>query len=226
MLAVLLACAGTAGAQPAAAASVRLVDDALVFEGRIDARSAAQFLQLLAQSSATRLVITSGGGNVSAALDMAFAVHARGLDVEVPAACHSSCANYIFPSGRRKTLGRIGAVAWHGNMAHVLHLQQTGQANWSEELIADARRLAVREAELFARIGVDGFVCWFGKIAPYAVEDFYALSVADMERFGIGRVSVREAFEGETGDPAVRLLRVDWAGLEAIRPALPPERKE
>ena len=157
---------------------------------------------------------------VTAALDMAVAIHERQLDVEVPTTCHSSCANYIFPAGRLKVLGRPEAVAWHGNMTHVMYLQQTGQANWNKEMIESARQLAAREAQFYRRIGVDGFVCWFAKIAPYNVDDFYSLSVDDMQRFGMANVSVRESSPPQTDAGDVRQVRVDWAGLEAIRPAV------
>lgn len=217
---MLVALAGHGHAQGPPSAMVEAVDDAVVFNGQINPRSAAQFLQLLQDPKVTRLVITSGGGIVSAALDMALAIHERQLDVEVPTACFSSCANYIFPAARKKILGRPGAVAWHGNMTHALYLQQTGQASWSENLVEGARQLARREAEFFRRIGVDGFLCWFAKIEPYNVDDFYYLSLEDMERFGIRHVTVREASPGESANGTVRDVRVDWAGLEAARPAV------
>src|SRR3954471_2005967 len=118
-----------AGALPAAALAQRVVreGDAIVFDGRIDERSATAFLALAKEPGVTRLVITSGGGLVDAALDMAEAIHARGLDIEVPVQCRSSCANYLFPAARRKQVGTPGAVAWHGDMAHVLYLDRTGQ---------------------------------------------------------------------------------------------------
>lgn len=223
-LAVLLACAGHADAQAPADARAEAVGDAVVFDGRIGAGSAADFLRLLQDPKIKRLVITSGGGLVDAALDMAFAIHERQLDVEVPTSCRSSCANYIFPAARHKTLGRHGAVAWHGDMAHVLHLQQTGQANWNESQMDSARRLARRETEFFGRAGVDGFVCWFAKIEPHQVEDFYALSVEDMEGFGIREVSVRDEPAGRQGDKDVVDVRVDRAGLEAARPRVRLDR--
>ena len=218
-LALLVACAGPA---QAAAAVVQAVGDAVVFDGRIEPRSAAQFLALLRDPAITRLVITSRGGIVSAALDMALAIHEHGLDLEVPTACLSSCANYIFPAARRKSLGRPDAVAWHGNMAHVLYLQHSGQERWDERHIEEARQLARREAVFFRRIGVDGFVCWFGKIAPYNADDFYYLSVEDLARFGIRDVTVRESSPGASPDAeGVRKIHVDWPGLEAARPAVP-----
>lgn len=197
-------------------AQVRQDGDAIVFEGQINNASATEFLLLLQDPQVKRLVITSGGGLVSAALDIAHAVHERQLDVEVPRMCRSSCANYIFPAGRRKLLARPGVVAWHGNMAHVLYLERTGQGTWNASQMADARDLAQREAQLYARLGVDGFVSWFAKIAPYSVEDFYFLQPADMERFGIRDVRVREA--QPVTAPDLRPVAVDWARLEADRP--------
>ena len=206
-------------AQTPPGAGVRRVGDALLFEGRIDTATATRFLQLLDAPGVARVVITSPGGLVSPALDMADAIHARALAVEVPTACLSSCANYIFPAGRRKLLGWPGAVGWHGNMAHVLYLQQSGQAAWSQEQMAQARELARREAEFYRRIGLDGFVSWFGKLAPYSVEDFYSLSPQDMARFGIGDVRVGGAIPPSS--PTVQPVRVDWATLDALRPGVP-----
>jgi hypothetical protein len=210
-----LAVSGLVHAQP----TVQRLDDSIVFEGRIDAASAAEFLALVTDPAVRRLVITSAGGLVSPALDMADAIHARGLDVEVPHTCFSSCANYIFPAGRRKVLGRPGTVGWHGNMAHVLHLQQSGQASWPEPVIADARRLARREADFFRRAGVDGLVCWFAKLPPYAVEDFYWLSVDDMERFGIRDVTVRDPDRPRVAAD-LQPVSVDWPLLQATRPVV------
>ena len=218
-LMVLLA-AGCA-AQPAPGPRVQRVADAIVFEGRIDFAAAERFLQLLAEPGVARVVITSPGGLVGPALDMADAIHARGLAVEVPRTCLSSCANYVFPAGRRKQLGRPDAVGWHGNMAHVLYLQESGQASWPADSLAQARELAQREADFYRRIGVDGFVAWFGKLPPYAVDEFYTLSPADMARFGLGDVTVGPQPPADGGP---RLLTVDWSALEALRPppAEPP----
>ena len=140
----------------------------------------------------------------------------------MPTACLSSCANYIFPAARRKTLGRPDAVAWHGNMTHVLYLQQSGQERWDERSIDNARQLARREANFFRRIGVDGFLCWFGKLAPYSIDDFYYLSVQDLARFGVRDVTVPEPSPDAPRDAeGVRKIHVDWPGLEATRPAVP-----
>lgn len=209
-----------AHAQPAPAARVEVAGDALIFDGRIDARSAAQFVAALQDPAIARVVITSRGGLVGPALDMAEAIRERRLDVEVPVACLSSCANYIFPAGLRKRLGHPRAVGWHGNMAHVLYLQASGQANWSEPALEEARQLARREAAFYRRIGVDGFVCWFAKIAPYDIDDSYSLRVEDMARFGISGVTASEARAGDDDPGRPAMIDVQWERLEADRPAV------
>jgi hypothetical protein len=218
LAAALLLCAACASG--AHAEGVTATGDTITFEGRIDHRSAGEFLRLVQDPAITRLVINSRGGLVAPALDMADAIHRRQLDVDVPEHCLSSCANYVFPAGRRKTLGWPGAVAWHGNMTHVLYLQQSGQASWSEALMAEARQLARRETEFFRGAGVDGFLCWFGKIAPHGVDAFYYVAVQDLERFGVHDVTVREGGPVRAEAEGLRKIAVDWAQLEALRPSV------
>jgi hypothetical protein len=67
---------------------------------------------------------------------------------------------------------------------------------------------------------VNGFVCWFAKIAPYHVEDFYYLSAQDMGRFGIRDVSIGNDEPPAPATPELRKVPVDWTALEASRPAM------
>jgi hypothetical protein len=211
----MLALAGGAAGQDAST---------VTFRGRIDPDSADAFLRTLEERPGiTRLVITSGGGQVTSALAMAEAIHARGLDVDVPVACLSSCANYIFPAARRKRLGHPLAVGWHGNMTHVLYMQLTGQANYGDEMMQGARWLVRREAQFYPRIGVDGFVAWFAKLAPYGVPNYYTLSAADMARFGIANVEVLQGPSPPADDDTPVLVAPDFARLERERPAMPLE---
>jgi hypothetical protein len=214
--ALLFAAAACAHAQ-VPSARVAVSGDAVTFRGRIDEASVARFLESLQDPGIRRLVITSPGGDVASALEMAQAVFERALDIEVPDECLSSCANYIFPAGRRKLLGHPRAVGWHGNMTHVLYLAQTGQESWGEGQMQAAYELARREQALFARLGVDGFVCWFGKIAPYDIDAYYSLTPEDMARFGITDVAVQDPAHVED-EP--RLLAMDAARLESDRPSV------
>jgi hypothetical protein len=166
-------------------------------------------------------VITSRGGQVVTALEMAEAVHARGLDVDVPVACLSSCANYIFPAARRKRLGHPLAVGWHGNMTHVVYMNLTGQMDLDRENQEAVKWLAAREAQFYRRIGVDGFACWFAKLAPYDVFDYYTMGAADMARFGIADVQVMQGPAPPADNDTPVMVVPDFRRLDRERPAMP-----
>lgn len=62
-----------------------------------------------------KIVIKSGGGNTFAGLAIGKLTRAYQLDVSVKDLCASSCANYIFPAGKRKSLSEAAIVMYHGN---------------------------------------------------------------------------------------------------------------
>lgn len=196
---------------------IEVANEALLFTGPITADSADKFLGALASQPVERILISSGGGGVEPAIRMAVEIHRRGLDVEVIGPCFSSCANYIFPAGKRKTIGGAGIVAWHGNMRHLLYLHQTGAKLQTPEHLADIQRLQSLEAAFFRSIGVDELICWAGKLPPYNVRNMFFLSVADMARFGVDQMAARADYAAPAA-PAyrswsrqdVQLVRIDW----------------
>ena len=185
---------------PAAAAEPRQRPSSAEFAGTIDDAGVRQFLDAVAGNDVGRLVITSNGGHVEAAINLASWVFEHRVDVEVRDFCLSSCANYVFPAGRRKIIRDGAIVAWHGN-----YIEKT-ETGWRSEIAARMRRtgedaqtakvhargmverLAARERRFFEEIGVDQRLCWIGNTPPYAVPDHYFLSVPDMARFGVTNV--------------------------------------
>ena len=63
-----------------------------------------------------RLVVNSQGGDMFSAMAIGLLVKKNNMDVEVRDICASSCANYIFPSGKRKFLNESSIVGYHGGM--------------------------------------------------------------------------------------------------------------
>lgn len=183
------------------AAAESPAEDTAYYRGSISAEHNREFFAALAGRPLRRLSITSGGGDVAAAIALGEWVHARTLDVEVPDYCLSSCANYVFPAGRNKLIHPGAVVAWHGNYRH---LQETGL--WRDDVMtrmqrygedeqaatrhvrAQVEELVGLERDFFARIGVDDRLCWIGKLPPYNVPDYYFLSTRDMARFGVVQV--------------------------------------
>lgn len=176
--------------------------DVLIYRGEINAERNASLFARAQAITPEQLRITSGGGAVKAGIALGHWVYEQNLTLVVEEYCLSSCANYVFPAAPRKRLLPGALVAWHGNYRHLL---ETGL--WREDAAArmqnrgeDRATALVRarqfteqlvslEEDFFERIGVDDRLCWFGKLPPHAVPDYYTLSVADMARFGVTNVS-------------------------------------
>lgn len=162
-----------------------------LIRGHITNETAQSFTEALSGQRISRVLLDSSGGLVEPALGIARQIRDRQLDVEVIGNCFSSCANYIFPAGRNKSISGLGIVAWHGNIHHLLYLHGTGQRLLPEQDLPHLKNLAAQEDEFCASIGVDGYICWFAKVEPYKVQNLYFLSPEDMARFGLKNVAVR-----------------------------------
>lgn len=84
------------------------------FTGPIQEGDDARFEALLTPET-RRLIISSGGGEVTAGMKMGKLIHQHGLDVEVRDVCGSACANYIFTAGRKKIVPKGSFVGFHGD---------------------------------------------------------------------------------------------------------------
>jgi hypothetical protein len=109
----------------------------LAFSGIIWPGSDLDFEAAVTPQTRT-LILDSGGGETGAAIRIAQGIRERGLDVVVTGRCASSCANYLFAAGARRTI-RDGVVAFHGG---------------SLSLNTDPARVSA-EAELYARLHID-----------------------------------------------------------------------
>lgn len=67
------------------------------------------------RSNISELTITSPGGSAYWGIRIGEVVYENGWDVRVRGLCYSSCANYIFPAGRKKIIEDGGIVGWHGS---------------------------------------------------------------------------------------------------------------
>ncbi len=169
---------------------ISLVGDELTFRGNITVNSAAA-LQAVAGSRPVRtLRIRSGGGDVDNAIAIARWMHRNGLDVVVDGVCFSSCSNYIFPAGKEKHIVAGGIVAWHGTVEH-LHYLHTSGLRPPNPYLPMVEKTAQNERAFYAEIGHNGFISWFGKIAPYNAPNLYFLSKEDMQYFGLTGLHVR-----------------------------------
>ena len=182
--------------EPAKPYRVTLGREVVSYDGSLDAAGIAELRR--AGPDVKVLRIRCSGGDVDLGMDLAEWVLARGLDVEVDGHCLSSCANYIFPAGRRKVIAPGGVVGWHGSA------RQTDMADQLDAALVDARqedptldvektrarmaaymkRAIERQDAFFARIGVAECVTRIGQLRLGA-PGLFTMSIADMARFGI-----------------------------------------
>ena len=221
----LLTCIGLSGCSTNVGTSLTVSGESLLIQGSISDATATQFKQAVERGGITRVLIASGGGLVEPAISIATEIHKRRLDVEVVGNCFSSCANYIFPAGAKKSISGLGIVAWHGNMSHLLHMHTQGTKPLDTKELIQVQRLAKLENNFFASIGLDQFICWFAKLEPYNVRNLYFLSAADMAKFGVLDVNVRPDYEktdiaahNANGVVNLQFIKVDWERLR--RPAV------
>lgn len=198
-----------------------LAGDTLTFRGAITTRSYAALMALAGSHPVRTLRIQSGGGEVGNAQDIARWVHRNGIDVVVDGTCFSSCSNYIFQAGREKHIVAGGIVGWHGSVEHLRYLQQNGLQDFAVSLEA----AAARERAFYVETGINGYISWFGKIAPYLTPNLYFLSREDMEYFGLRGLHVRDDYlasdlsEFNAGDnETIRLITVDRSVTNASDP--------
>ena len=184
-----------------AIADISLAAGAAYYTGSISAEQNQRFFEAVQGKAVKRMVITSSGGEVEAGIALGLWVFNHRLNIEVPEYCLSSCANYVFLAGHHKSIGAGAIVAWHGNYNHLKQtgLWQDGIASRMErhgedaatarvQVREDVERLVDLERDFFARIGVNEYLCWIGKVPPYNAPNYYFLSRQDMARFGVTHV--------------------------------------
>jgi hypothetical protein len=96
---------------------IRIAGSTLCFSGDIDRDSEEATVRLLADPGLATLVVTSDGGEVTAAVRLARAVRTRGLLLIVQRRCISSCANFLFPAARTRAVAPGSLVIFHGGIA-------------------------------------------------------------------------------------------------------------
>jgi len=189
------------------------------YVGKVSEKNVEMFMNMVKGRNLAKLVINSGGGEINAGMEIGSWVFDNQIDVVVDGVCMSSCANYIFTAGRYKTISKGSIVAWHGNA-----LQESGISEKdvresineafnrfpesekkkrniedlikkSTEQMREYRATSIqRQAAFFAKISVDEYVCRIGS-EKYGAQDFYFISVEDMDRFGIHNVRAPENYE-------------------------------
>lgn len=85
----------------------------IVFKGGIDKASSEALIAAI-NEGANRIVITSQGGSMEHALDIAEVMHKHKIVLEVKDYCGSACANFLFIAASEKKLLPDAMLGFHG----------------------------------------------------------------------------------------------------------------
>jgi hypothetical protein len=173
----------------------------LVYSGKINFEHVAEVQQLYENASIkpTTLHIKSSGGGLAAGGKFGDWIHKNGLDVKVTKKCYSTCANYIFPAGKRSLLGKKAKLLWHASFHSTSFLRESGRVNeQTTRKTTDVDLGRLLEQNFYEKIGVDPQLPTYGEAYYYAnlhgnlmydagYDGFY-YSVEDMRKMGINVV--------------------------------------
>jgi hypothetical protein len=230
--AALLAFAGAAGARPGAelpafdvkniVTRVRLTADRIEYRGLITHEANAGVFELYesADPKPQALLIESQGGSADAGMELGTWLSAQGLQVQIDTYCFSSCANYVFPSGRTRLLAPHASLMWHGGVTQPITPQELGavldetlaglpdeerqellEAHSRAELMQQLQRsladIVARETIFFRKLDVDQRITRLGHLYQRELlkgQGYYMgwdFSLEDLARLGIRDVSIK-----------------------------------
>jgi hypothetical protein len=180
---------------------IEVQGDTLGYTGFLNPEGADRAVDFIATGQFKVLRIDSAGGEIMSSMRIGRALFQRRMDVAVRNLCLSSCANYIFPAGVRKTIEPGSIVAWHGDARQPTTLLRIDLLKeWEHSLGRNAvsahdrqwmndmrERIAAQDA-YYALIGVRDGIARLGHEASPVIAGFWALAVKDMGEFAIARI--------------------------------------
>lgn len=178
------------------------------FVGGLDEKIIDNFIKIAKTKDIKTLVITSPGGSIAAGVALGRWVYENQVDIEVDRVCMSSCANYVFPAGKMKTINKGALIVWHGgaeqkNFREMLaqyralsDRRQKGENLLEEEvkfLAENERRYpnwerqTALQKEFFSLLGLDEYITRIGQ-EPKNFHEKWTTPIEIMEKFGMKNI--------------------------------------
>jgi hypothetical protein len=162
--------------------------------GIITPNVVSQFKRLITDKTST-VSLSSEGGVTEAALEIAEDIQRRKLEIKVLDLCISSCANYLFVAGAKRTVLPKAVVGWHGGHSFKPFRPSVD----SPGRLVEKETLLLREQLLYARsrVSLDLIIysglLTLGKTVDGAIQRQYTIwspSAQELERLGIANLTM------------------------------------
>jgi len=166
----------------------------LYFNGQIINTSHSEFLKLVKNSHISVVSISSTGGDVRNALDIAKYIYKNKINIEVRSICASACANYLFPAANKKYLSNDSYLLWHGGI-HSPDKELPIHGNISRKdffNLKNIKELKRDDIDFNKMIGVNFKISFCPQLQDDYRDKFpekwFSYSPEDLERFGIKNI--------------------------------------
>lgn len=165
----------------------------LRFEGSINIDDISNFNELFTKDIET-IVVTSGGGDVLAAIPIAEKMQRQHIDIVVNGICASSCANYFFIASKRKKVAQESLLLFHGGITPMIEnkgqmVEQMTSAGFPPEQIGSYLKSwqegAEKERALYKKAGVDMALLEYSHRVTNGAYDFWAPPLATLKKLGV-----------------------------------------
>lgn len=128
--------------------------DTVIFKGKIGNASAHALLEQI-HSGASLIVISSEGGSVKDALEVANAIRRYQVALQVQDYCFSSCANYLFLAASQKKLMPGSVLGFHGGAPDPVTNPHQAESAKPNKFVSEMDKLASDQQQFYRSVGFD-----------------------------------------------------------------------
>ncbi|HDY8066863.1 peptidase [Vibrio vulnificus] len=209
---------------------VTIANDVIYYKGVLSPEGNDLAFELYenAKEKPTTLVITSDGGDIMLGIELGEWIYNNKMSVEVNDYCLSSCANYVFPSGKIKYISNRAIIGFHGgatskmfDMSEIddmlFSLPKKEREEEKRRLLSDMQRYLktakAKEKEYFQKIKVNQTITTLGQDEKYSIYDTNRYSgwtyvPDDYTKLGVHNVIVKS--------PPWKLVQTDNKGFGKV----------
>lgn len=221
LVGMLGACASTENTQVKSQPEHDVYMDAgnLFFNGSITAEKTKVALTLFDEHKPQAFYISSPGGDVESAIELAYKVRAEKVAVHIGKVCASSCANYILPAAEKAFLGKDSILVWHGSSYQDDLSKRMRENGENSDFIASWRKL---ESDFYSAVGVSPLITVCGVDQVSLSDKFshlfqikkiagFTYSLEDIKKFGVNNIYLKDdVWQGTPSNSRMNIIKANY----------------
>lgn len=187
-------------------------DGKIHYEGRITQEKNKIFFDLVDKVKTDAIYINSGGGEAEQGMALGDFIYDNKMNVYITHFCFSSCANYVFTSGKDKFISEHALIGYHGGAHYVTvdmllnseenylkrKLTKQERIDYTKKYTDQIKRFRLEQDTFYNKRHINKKIASLGAnaypsiditydLAYYTISDFNRLGVHDIHVIGGGR---------------------------------------